>query len=77
MQSATFANGLNDWNTFTQDYDLDALGLYDGATIPKHDIPETIKFLEKCYKFLKEKLGGGDRKNFNRYIVAANCTYFV
>lgn len=31
MQSATFANGLNDWNTFTQDYDLDVLGLYDGA----------------------------------------------
>ena len=32
IQSANFANGLNDWNTYTQDYELDVLGLYDGAT---------------------------------------------
>lgn len=23
VQQATFANGLNDWNTYTQDYELD------------------------------------------------------
>jgi hypothetical protein len=32
VKSATFGNGVNDWNTFTQDYELDVLGLYDGAT---------------------------------------------
>ena len=32
LQSMDFANGLNVWNTFTQDHELDVLGLYDGST---------------------------------------------
>ena len=32
VQSCTFGNGLNDWNTFTLDYELDVLGVYNGAT---------------------------------------------
>jgi RHS repeat-associated protein len=31
VKSHTFSNGLNDFNTFTQDYELDVLGTYNGA----------------------------------------------
>ena len=32
VQSMTYGNGLNDWNTHTLDYELDVLGVYNGAT---------------------------------------------
>ena len=32
VQSMTYGNGLNDWNTFTLDHELDVLGVYNGAT---------------------------------------------
>ncbi|MDX2258122.1 MAG: hypothetical protein NW205_04325 [Hyphomicrobiaceae bacterium] len=32
VQAMDFANGLNTWNTYTLDYELDVLGLYDGTT---------------------------------------------
>ncbi len=31
VQAMSFGNGLNAWNTYTLDYELDVLGLYDGA----------------------------------------------
>ncbi|MEQ1694531.1 MAG: RHS repeat-associated core domain-containing protein [Hyphomicrobiaceae bacterium] len=31
VQSMTYGNGLNDWNTYTLDHELDVLGVYDGA----------------------------------------------
>jgi len=32
LQSMTYGNGLNDWNTFNKDYNIDVLGLYDSGT---------------------------------------------
>ncbi len=31
LQSMTYGNGLNDWNTYTANYELDVLGVYNGA----------------------------------------------
>jgi YD repeat-containing protein len=31
LQSMTYGNGLNDWNTYTTNYELDVLGVYNGA----------------------------------------------
>ncbi len=33
VQSFTAGNGLSNWNTYTSDYELDVLGIYDGATM--------------------------------------------
>ena len=32
VQSASFGNGVNDWNTYTQDYELDVLRCDDRDT---------------------------------------------
>ncbi|WP_295557691.1 RHS repeat-associated core domain-containing protein [uncultured Hyphomicrobium sp.] len=32
LKSMDYGNGLNDWNTFTTDYEVDVLGVYDGST---------------------------------------------
>ena len=32
VKSFNYGNGLNDWHTYTLDYETDVLGTYDGAT---------------------------------------------